>query len=70
MANKRITSDRFHERMKKVARRRLFTPSNKELAREGGCSEATVEHYIARYMAELRRSLISGGTQDATIGRQ
>lgn len=68
MSRKRITTDQFHEELREVARVRLLTPGNKALARKGHCSEATVEFYIARYMRELRNSLVSCGTDAETIG--
>lgn len=70
MSRKRIVPEQMHSRFEAVARQRLLTPSNKELAREAHCSEATVEFYIAQYMRKLRQSLISCGADAERMGRQ
>ena len=68
MSRKRLASDQIHRRLSEVARIRLMTPSNKQLARESGYAESTVEFYIAKYMRELRESLVSRGADTETIG--
>ena len=70
MANKRKVSIQMHQRLEEVARHRLSIPSNKQLAWELGCSVATVECYISRYIRKVRESLVSRGADAAKIEHQ
>jgi DNA-binding NarL/FixJ family response regulator len=60
MARPSKLSPENRARLAEVARLRMQTPSNKELANECHCSERTVEFYISEFMRELA---VPRGTQ-------